>query len=67
MYISQMHAQLAELAKEYERISSLGKKISVLISDIENTEAHLANLKFNLSNQRSIFKELFGPQDKDNQ
>ena len=66
MYISQMHAQLAELSKEYERISTLDAKISGIITDIENTEAHLANLKFNLVNQKAIFKDLFGNSNKDN-
>lgn len=65
MQITQMHSQLAELSNEYERISKIAQKLADVIQQIENSQAHLATLKFNIERQMTVFAQI-SPLKEDN-
>jgi len=65
MQITQMHAQLTELSREYERVAKIGPQLQAVLQQITASQAHLNNLKYNIERQIEVFEQI-SPCKEDN-
>ena len=65
MQIAQMHSQLEELGREYERIAEIGGQLKAVHQRIVASQAHLTSLKYNIERQIEVFSQI-SPTKEDN-